>query len=259
MVSASSAPIVAAVDLPFTVENPHGLSPFLLIGDHAGRAIPADLGDLGVPESQMERHIAWDIGVAGLGGALAKRLDAAFIRQHFSRLVVDCNRDPSHEGSVVTQSDGCVVPANIGISDADRAARVETIFTPYHAAIAATLDARAAAGRPTVFIALHSFTPTMDGFDRPWRFGVLHDDASPFSAAVLAILRAEFGDALVGDNEPYALAPDGGDFTVPHHALGRGLDYLELEVRQDLIATLADQAAMAEILAPLLEAALTRL
>ena len=128
------------------------------------------------------------------------------------------------------------------------------MFTPYPAAIAAELDARATRGLPTIVVALHSFTPAMAGVVRPWRFGVLHLGASPFSNALLTRLRADPDAGDVGDNEPYAM--DGIDFTVPHHAIGRGLDYAELEVRQDLLADDAGQAAVAEILARVLPGAL---
>lgn len=254
----SSGLIAAGDPAAVIVENPGGSSRLLLLGDHAGRAVPSALGGLGVPGVEMDRHIAWDIGVAGLGGELARRLDAVFIRQAYSRLVVDCNRELGHAGSIVPASDGCPVPANQGLSEVQREARVEAIFRPYHAAIAAELDARAARGERTLVFALHSFTPRMNDFDRPWRFGVLHAGDSALSAAMLAVLRERFGATVVGDNEPYALDPNGGDYTVPRHAGGRGLDYLELEVRQDLIAGAADQATMADVLAPLLVEAVSR-
>ncbi|OJU10661.1 MAG: hypothetical protein BGN86_00775 [Caulobacterales bacterium 68-7] len=255
----TSSGLIAADDpAAVIVENSGASSRLLLLGDHAGRAVPSVLGDLGVPPHEMDRHIAWDIGVAGLGGELARRLDAVFIRQAYSRLVIDCNREPGHAGSIVPISDGCPVPANQGASEAEQRARVEAIFRPYHSAIAAELDARAARGERTLVFALHSFTPRMNDFDRPWRFGVLHAHDSPFSTAMLAVLREKFGETVVGDNEPYALDPNGGDYTVPHHASGRGLDYLELEVRQDLITTPADQAIVADVLAPLLAEAIRR-
>ncbi|HEY8571499.1 N-formylglutamate amidohydrolase [Phenylobacterium sp.] len=234
------------------VQNPGAGSPFLLLGDHAGRAIPPELGDLGVPAAEMDRHIAWDIGVAGLGARLAEALDATFISQTVSRLVIDCNRDPARADAICEVSDGTAVPGNAGLSPAERLRRIETVFAPYHAAIAAELDARA--GRPTVVVALHSFTPAMGGQARPWRFGVLHMGNSAFSDAMLARLRAEPDAGPVGDNEPYRM--DTVDFTVPHHAMRRGLDYLELEVRQDLIAEAAGQGEVAERLARLLPLAL---
>ncbi|HEX7948534.1 MAG TPA: N-formylglutamate amidohydrolase, partial [Phenylobacterium sp.] len=180
-------------------------SPFLLLGDHAGRDMPSRLGDLGLSEPDLSRHIAWDIGVAGLGGMLSDRLGACFIAQRWSRLVIDCNRDPARPDAMPAVSDGSVIPGNADLTDAERAARVAQVFTPYHAAIAAELDARVARGLPTVVVALHSFTPVMAGFVRPWRFGVLHLGASPFSDALLARLRAEPDIGEVGDNLPYAM------------------------------------------------------
>ncbi|WP_334164803.1 N-formylglutamate amidohydrolase [Phenylobacterium sp.] len=232
--------------------NPGAASPFLLVGDHAGREVPRALGDLGIAAAEMDRHIAWDIGVAGLGRRLAARLDAAFVRQRYSRLVIDCNRDPRRPDAICEASDGTVIPANRGLSPQARAARVDEVFRPYHGAIADQLDARA--GRPGVLVALHSFTPEMAGARRPWRFGVLHLEDSPLSAAMLRRLRADLPAAEVGDNQPYRM--DGTDFTVPCHAHGRGMDYVELEVRQDLIAQEAGQAAVAELLARLLPLAL---
>ncbi|MFL5298558.1 MAG: N-formylglutamate amidohydrolase [Phenylobacterium sp.] len=239
------------------VRNPGAASPFLLLGDHAGREIPRALGTLGLPASERKRHIAWDIGVAGLGERLSQALDATFIRQRYSRLVIDCNRDPARADAIPEVSDGAGIPGNRGLGAAARAARIAEVARPYHAAIAAELDVRAARGLPTTLVALHSFTPRMADFDRPWRFGVLHAEDSAFSRAVLARLRAEFGDALVGDNQPYRM--DEVDFTVPLHAGGRGLDYLELEIRQDFIADAVGQAVVAAVVARLLPEALADL
>jgi len=237
------------------VRNPGAASPFLLVGDHAGRDIPRRLGGLGLGAEALDRHIAWDIGVAGLGAALADRLGATFIAQRFSRLVIDANRDPARADSICEVSDRTAIPGNRALSAEDRRARREEIFAPYHARVAQELDARQ--GRPTVLVALHSFTPRMDGSDRPWRFGVLHMDDSPFCAAMLAALRADLGAGVVGDNEPYRM--DDVDYTAPHHAIGRGLDYLELEVRQDLLADAPGQARVAALLARLLPGALAGL
>ena len=217
---------------PLIVTNPGGSSPFLLLGDHAGRAIPRSLGDLGLPPEAMDRHIAWDIGVEGLGLRLARALDACFIRQTYSRLVIDCNRRPEAPDAMAQIADGVIVPGNVGLSPAEAEARLQDIWRPYHVAIGRLLDERKVQGRPTALVSLHSFTPQMDGVARPWRYGVLHRGDSALSARVLALLQAKFGDEA-GDNRPYAM--DGTDNTIPLHADPRGLDYLELEVRQDLI------------------------
>lgn len=243
---------------PFFVENPGAASPFLLIGDHAGVAVPAALGDLGVPREAMERHIACDIGIAGTGAILSRTLDAAFIRQTYSRLVIDCNRGPGWTDSIPVVSDGSDIPGNAGLPPEQAEARRALIFQPYHDAIAAALDTRAAAGQPTVLISLHSFTPVMRGIARPWTHGVLHQGNSPFSARVLSMLRARFGHDTVGDNEPYALSPK-TDFSVPFHAIARGLDYLEIEIRQDLIAQPDGQAQAAAVLTEILPQALAAL
>lgn len=247
-------PAGAGESPPWIACNPGADSPFLLVGDHAGRLIPTWLTPFGLPPAELERHIAWDIGVAGLGETLAQVLKAPFIQQRFSRLVIDCNRDPASPAAIPPVSDGTAIPANASLAAQDRKARVEALARPYHARIAAELDARAVRDLRTILVALHSFTPRMNGQPRPWRFGVVHAHDSPFSLAMLARLRADLGPDLVGDNQPYAM--DGNDYTVPHHAGSRGLDYLEIEVRQDLMADRAGQEAVAARLARLLPLAL---
>ncbi|MDB5439375.1 MAG: N-formylglutamate amidohydrolase [Caulobacteraceae bacterium] len=242
---------------PFIIEHPGASGPVILVGDHAGRRVPLGLADLGLPPEAFERHIAWDIGVAGVGARLAELLDAPFIRQTYSRLVIDCNRDPSWPESIPPTSDGTAIPGNV--SAGDTPARRDEIFAPYHAAISARIDAVLAAGRRPLLVAVHSFTPALsDKAPRPWRFGVVHDGASALSRAVLAELITVHGEAVVGDNLPYALEVT-SDYTIPTHAIARGLDYLELEIRQDTIADAAAQTAMAEGLAPVLKKALASL
>lgn len=227
-------------------------SPFVLIADHAGQEIPLKLNNLQLPHSERRRHIALDIGVSGMGPILSDDLGACLIAQRYSRLVIDCNREPSRLDAICEVSDGTVIPANLHLSPEERQARIDEIFTPYHAAIAAELDARG--DRPTVMVALHSFTPAMAGHPRPWKYGVLHLPGSAFSEAMLARLRGAFGPDVVGDNQPYSM--DTIDYSIPRHAIGRGLDYLELEVRQDLMADAAGEAEVAAQIAPLLRAAL---
>jgi len=235
------------------VSNEGSGSPLLLLGDHAGRAIPASLDRLGLTDEALDRHIAWDFGVAGLGRALSADLGSAFIRQAYSRLVIDCNRRPEAPGSIVMVSDGTVVPGNGDLDDEARARRLAEIYQPYQAAIGDWLDANLAM-RP-ILVSLHSFTPSMNGQDRPWSLGVLHRGDSPFSDAVLSLLREQLGEA-VGDNEPYRM--DSTDNTVPLQADPRGLDYLELEVRQDLLDNKKAEQAMAALLGPVLLQALAQ-
>lgn len=234
---------------PVAIINPRGTSPFLLIGDHAGNAVPAALGSLGLSEEEMIRHIAWDIGIAELGERLSAAMDATFIRQAYSRLIIDCNRDPDRPDAIPPVSDRTPIPANRNLSPADRAARVQAIHAPYQEAIAAELARRDAAGEHTVLVALHSFTPAMQGVARPWQIGVLYSEGdTSFARSVLRLLQVR-GDLTVGDNQPYAM--DGIDHTVPRHAFDAGRRYVEIEIRQDLLASADHQAKWAELLAGL--------
>ncbi|WP_205948704.1 N-formylglutamate amidohydrolase [Pseudoxanthomonas sp. SGT-18] len=232
---------------PLELLRPDGTSPWLFVVDHAGQAIPRALGDLGLPPGEIDRHIGWDIGIAGVARRLAELLDAWTILQPYSRLVIDCNRPLQSPTSIVEASDGTPVPANLGLDEAARAARQRAIFQPYHARIAAALDQRAAQGRPTLLATLHSFTPSMAGFDRPWHCGVLYHRHTALPHAMLAALRAE-GDLVVGDNQPYAVTAT-SDYAIPVHGEARGLPHVELEIRQDLIADEDGQLLWAQRLA----------
>jgi predicted N-formylglutamate amidohydrolase len=236
---------------PVRVTNAFGASPFLLIGDHAGNRVPSALGSLGLPEREMRRHIAWDIGISGLGERLSAALDATFIAQVYSRLVIDCNREPLAPDAIPELSDGTQIPGNRDLSADERSARVDAIHAPYQDAIAAELARRDAARAAALLVSLHSFTPAMGGIARPWQVGVLHSGGDTgFALATLRRLQAR-GDLIVGDNEPYAM--DGIDHTVPRHAFRARRLYVEIEIRQDLLATETQQAVWATLLAGLLE------
>jgi predicted N-formylglutamate amidohydrolase len=238
---------------PVTLANEIGRSIFFLTCDHAGRAIPRRLARLGLPEADTKRHIAWDIGIGEVGRQLARLLDAAVILQTYSRLVIDCNRNPKVLSSIPEISETTEIPGNRALVEAARAARIEAIFRPYHDTIAAALDRRAAAGGTSVLVALHSFTPVFKGVARPWHAAVLYNRDARLAHPLLKLLSAEDG-LVVGDNEPYAVS-DLTDYTVPVHGERRGLPHVEIEIRQDLIAEPAGQTLWAERLARLLPAA----
>ncbi len=242
---------------PFTVHRAHSDSPFVLIADHAGQRIPARLGDLGLAQAELDRHIGWDIGIAGLAARLSEKLDAFAILQTYSRLVIDCNRPLEAPGSIVAVSDGTAIPGNEGLDDDAKTARALEIFAPYHARITQELDGRSERPPAPVLISLHSFTPVFAEFVRPWHAGVLYHRDARLAHALRDALRAEPG-LVVGDNEPYAVS-DTSDFAVPVHGEQRGLLHVELEVRQDLIADAAGQEEWAERLARILPRLLSQL
>ena len=241
---------------PVALENEAGDSVFFLTCDHAGRNIPRQLDGLGLPEHETLRHIAWDIGIGAVGRQLSQLLDAAVILQSYSRLVIDCNRDPNVASSIPEISETTEIPGNHGLDEAARAARVEAIFRPYHDGLAAALDRRAAEGRASVLAALHSFTPVFKGVSRPWHVAVLFNRDSRLAHPLAELLRAE-GAFFVGENEPYAVS-DVTDYTVPVHGERRGLPHVEIEIRQDLITERAGQMEWAERLARLLPDAYSR-
>jgi len=232
---------------PVIHSNASGRSPFLLTADHYGRLIPPALGDLGLPEQEMTRHIAWDVGIAGVAERLATLLDAVLVAQRYSRLVIDCNRPPGAASSIPILSEETTIPGNEGLSRDAAETRRREIFDPYHQCIDAVISQRLQAHRPTVLVALHSFTPVYAGIARPWHIGALYHRDRILPPLLIKALRAE-PNLVVGDNEPYA-ASDLTDYTIPVHGEARGLINTGIEIRQDLIEDDAGQQQWAERLA----------
>jgi predicted N-formylglutamate amidohydrolase len=237
----------------FQVEREQGGSPFVLTCDHASARVPRRLNSLGLSPENLQRHIAWDIGAAAVASRLASRLDAFLILQNWSRLVIDCNRPPGSAQSIVPFSDATRIPGNASVSSDEAVARESEIFLPYHDRIRAELDQRHAQNRPTILVALHSFTPTLHGHLRPWHAGLLYNRDRRLAEALLAILRADL-DLVVGDNEPYSVS-DSTDYTIPMYGERRALLHVGIELRQDLIADETGQNEWSDRLAHALSAA----
>src|SRR5260370_26680895 len=230
---------------PVMVYNADGESPFVLVADHAGNIMPRALRHLGIAEAECERHIALDIGIAGLGRLLADALDAMLIQQNYSRLVIDCNRPLDAATSISDISEHTPIPGNVGLSEGARAARAREIFWE------AELDRRRQTGRPAALISLHSFTPIFEGATRPWHAGVLYNRDPGFAHLLMAPLKCIEG-LVVGDNEPYSVT-DALDYTIPIHGDRRGLHHVASEIRQDLIAEDNGQRAWGTLLARAIE------
>lgn len=224
---------------PVEILRAEGSSDFVFTADHAGRRIPRRLGNLGLTEAELSRHIAWDIGIMGVAALLSATLDATAVLQRYSRLVIDCNRHPAMGSSIPEVSEHTMIPGNRGLSVAEAAARRAAIFEPYHWAIANLLDSRQRRGRRTVLVALHSFTPVFKGEARAMHIGVLHNRDDRLARILLDLL-SHNTDLVVGDNAPYRVS-DITDYGIPVHGERRGLPHVELEIRQDLIETEAGQ------------------
>jgi len=239
---------------PVEVVNAAGRGRAVLIADHAGRAIPRRLDRLGLDEAVLARHIAWDIGIEPTTRALAALLDAPAAIAGYSRLVIDCNRRLDDPTSIAQVRDNVEIPANRQLSAPARQARAAACFHPYHDAVGGLLADRRRAGAATALISMHSFTPVIDGFERPWHVGVLWNLDARLPRPLLAALAAD-PDLVVGDNQPYSGKDERG-YSTQTHGEGNGLPHVLIELRQDLIDTRQGAAAwagrLAAILRPLL-------
>jgi predicted N-formylglutamate amidohydrolase len=240
-----SAQLLATDEPPAFLEylSQGGGSPFIIVVDHAGARIPRRLQNLGLPTAELERHIAWDIGALGVARRMAAAIDAPLVAQNYSRLVIDCNRDPKVASSIPHISETSEIPGNINLSATDIAARRAEIFDPYHLRIRGLIDERLAAERPTIVVAQHTMTDIYKGVRRPMHAAVLYNRDRRFAGVVLDMLRRE-ARLNIADNEPYFVS-DETDYTIPHHAEARSLPYVEIEIRQDLVSDDAGQVEWA--------------
>lgn len=240
--------------LPEQTLDPTGFSPFtrldgersrgwLVLADHASAALPEGYGSLGLGPDQLERHIAYDIGIKGVATALHGLLNVPVVMAEFSRLLIDPNRGEEDPTLIMRLSDGAVVPGNREIEASEAERRKALYYRPYHQAIDDEIDRFLAAGITPRLLSLHSFTDDWRGMRRPWHAGVLWDEDERLVAPLLAALRAE-PELVVGDNEPYTGRLEGD--CMNRHGTKRGLPHALLEIRQDLIADEAGQQEWAE-------------
>jgi predicted N-formylglutamate amidohydrolase len=242
---------------PASIEREAAAGDFVVVCEHASNRIPARWGDLGLTAAQRHAHIAWDPGALGLARGLAERLDAVLVHAPVSRLVYDCNRAPDQTGAMTRRSEMHDIPGNAELSPAERAARTAAVYLPFHDGLRAVLAARLAQGRRTALLTIHSFTPVWHGQPRAVEFGVIHDADDHLARAILSEVRART-DLRSDLNAPYSAADD-VTHTLRLQATPFGLANAMLEIRNDLIATPEAETAMADLLAPVLAAALAAL
>lgn len=246
------APLLGPHDPPpFEIVNGDGAAPVIFVCDHASNAVPGALGDLGIGADELIRHIGWDIGAARVTRLLARRFDAAAVLCGYSRLVIDCNRKPGHETWIATESDGTAVPGNLDLSSDEIGRRESEIFRPYHAAISRVVAPRRADGGAPAFVAIHSFTPEMDGVPRPWQVSVLWGEDPRLAVPLIERLRTD-PSLTVGDNEPYSGRQHYG-YTIEAHAGAAGLANVLIEIREDQIRDEAGGERFARIVGDALE------
>ncbi|MFT4181531.1 MAG: N-formylglutamate amidohydrolase [Rhizobium sp.] len=238
---------------PPIVLNPEGRLPGIIAVDHAGRSIPADLGDLGLSPPWHETHHFCDIGAAELARALAPRIDVPIVMCDVSRLVIDVNRWIEDPRSIVRDVEGSPIPENVAMDDAGRHAREEAIFWPYQSCLGEMWMQQTARHARPFFFSLHSCTRVFDGFRRPWDGGTIwHDDKSLSRHLIDHLGRDE--SLVLGNNQPYSGI--GGAYTVDRHTFGSGLPACGFEVTNDLLTGEADYELWADRLAGALLAAI---
>jgi predicted N-formylglutamate amidohydrolase len=230
---------------PYRTLNPLAELPVLLVCDHASHRFPKSLGDMGLDPFARRCHLAIDIGAGDVTRSLAKSLGVTAVVHNYSRLVVDCNRELMDPSAFLEYGDGILVPGNRNLHQADKDVRATALYWPYHCAIDEQVQRLSKAGPAPAFIAIHSFTPVLNGETRPWQVGILWDKDETMRKIFLEGMTA--AGYVVGDNEPYSgKAPQ--DFTIDHHAEGQGLPHVGLEIRQDLIEDAAGVAQIAKAL-----------
>jgi len=235
----------------FRILRPAGKGRFVILCDHASNHVPAELDNLGLPASELERHIAWDIGAAGVTAELSDIFDAPAILCGTSRLVIDCNRQLNARDLIPEMSDGTAVPGNRNLSEPARLLRIEQWFETYHAAVESVIADRDARKLISVALSIHTMTECLAGEARPWQIALSSHDDRSLAEPVLAALRRP-GDITVGDNQPYDLDP-AVDYSTPFHAIRRHMPYLQVEFRQDEVADRAGQVRWARRFADALD------
>lgn len=242
---------------PFRIENGKGKAQCVIVCDHASNRIPAALGTLGLSKAQREMHIAWDPGTEHIGRYLSEKLDAPGYFATYSRIVVDVNRGPNSPECMREVYDHVVVPGNQKLSRSAKKQRVDEIFNPYHKNLAALIAGFRKKKRIPAIVSIHSFTPEMDGYKRPWHIGVLWNKEDDIALQLIENLRQQNPGMIVGENEPYSLKAENlSKNTIGTHAENTGLPYVIVEFRQDLVKTKRDALKWGKIfldaLAPIL-------
>ncbi len=233
---------------PFEILNREGETPLLLICDHASNRVPKALNNLGLSKKELGHHIGLDIGAAGVTKYISDTLNAPAVLCNYSRLVIDCNRQPGDPTSIPEVSDGVTVPVNHHLGESDQVQRSEAIFWPYHHAVTEVGAHLWRKGKPPALFSVHSFTPELMSRheERPWHVSILWKRDPRLASPLVEILSREPG-LLVGDNVPYSGWEDA--YSIDLHGAAPGLPYCAIEIRQDLISTKAGEKKWGKILA----------
>jgi predicted N-formylglutamate amidohydrolase len=221
----------------------------VIICDHASNCVPESLKNLGLARKVLQKHIAWDPGTETIGRYMQKALGTPLVLASYSRLVVDLNRGHDNDECMRDTSDGVKIPGNKGLSKAQGKRRLDEIFWPYHDAVDAEIERFLRKGTIPLLMSIHSFTPVMKGFKRPWHIGVMWNRERAIAKKLVALLRKNNPKLTIGENKPYSLKDAGlGKDSIRRHAGKYKIPHIVLEFRQDLVGTKAGALKFAKIL-----------
>lgn len=235
---------------PVEILRPGGQSDVVLICEHASNYVPAEYKSLGLTETELADHIAWDIGAADVTRRLSELLDAPAFLGAYSRLLIDLNRHPGVVSSIPNRSENTEITGNNDIPASERERRIRLIFQPFHEALGTFLDERQSLGGPLRIVSIHSFAPVYLGMHRPWHAGILYDRAREFGQSTIKRLATD-RRLVIGDNQPYSVSPD-EDYALFEHGAHRGIAAILIEIRNDGLLQAIDRQAWANRLARVL-------
>ncbi len=235
--------------------NGDATAPLIILCEHASNHIPANYHKLGLSSDDLTKHIAWDIGAGEVTRKMSEMMGVPAVLGSVSRLIIDPNREPDHPTLVPTISDGIVIPANADLPQAAIAARRSSIYDPFHSAAEALIKRHLAEGIVPLVVGMHSFTPEMNGVQRPWQVGFLWNKDPRLAQAMIGLLERET-DLTIGDNQPYS----GRDlyYTMQCHGAAHGLAQTTVEIRQDLLLDATMILQWAALLADVLDECMER-
>lgn len=220
----------------------------LILCDHASYHIPDDFSQLGLGRELIEDHMGWDIGAKDLSLAVSAHFEANTIAATVSRLVIDCNRAPDAHDLIPIRSGGHDIIGNLNLTDTHREGRIEAYHAPFHQAV----ESHLAETRPELVVAIHSFTPSLMGQDRPWHIGFLFDQDHDMAHRLARATKSVAPDWVIGMNEPYA-ASEGVFYTLDRHAQKRQIPHTLIEIRNDLLRSPDAISAVSARLSAILE------
>lgn len=234
-----------------TVTNEGGISPYLFVCEHASHFIPDRFDKLGLNEHELTAHIAWDPGAVEVARQMGDSLNACVIEAELSRLLIDCNRSLEAPDLIPETSEATLIPGNQALSSSERAERIELSHAPFHACVEQIITKRSAQGQPSWIVTIHSFTPAYLGTQRPWEIGIIHDEDDRIARPLIEALKQD-KSINVGVNQPYSPA-DRVYYTLERHARPRNAPCVMVELRNDEIASAAQQKDWADRLATIFQ------